>query len=84
MVFVHINTSRPVLRKQKKYPDKPEEVRCNKCGKKMDAIDKQQNFTYDSMISYGSAYDGSWVRLRLCCKCIDNLLAECEVNPFVH
>ena len=54
---------------------------CNKCGKKFDMWDEQEDFSIRSIIGYGSKYDGEEVELDLCCECMDALIASCKINP---
>lgn len=55
---------------------------CNMCGKKFDEWDTQEECVFVSYrIGYGSKYDGSSVRIDLCCNCMDNLIEMCKINP---
>lgn len=59
---------------------------CNKCGKKFNVFDEQQNFGFNYFVGYGSKYDGSRIELDLCCKCfdevVDSIAAQCKFSPF--
>lgn len=35
-------------------------------------------------ITYGSVHDGDAVKLHLCCKCFDDLVASCVIDPIVE
>lgn len=59
-------------------------IYCNKCGRKMDDFDINQNFFVQKMIGYGSKYDGDEIRVRLCNECLDDLIDECAVSPIIH
>ena len=78
---VYLTVKTPVNRKTRARTTR--QRLCNKCGMKMDLFDEQQGFVYKRQLGYGSAYDGEHVDFQLCSACIDNLLAECEVSPFV-
>lgn len=55
---------------------------CNMCGKKFDEWDEQEDFAFVSyQIGYGSKYDGSKMRIDLCCNCMDNLIEKCKISP---
>lgn len=60
------------MKKQKK---------CNKCGKKFDLWDSRENFTIKRRAGYGTKYDGSFIRLHLCCGCMEKIISECEISP---
>lgn len=57
---------------------------CNRCGKELDFLDLQQNFTIHTRIGYGSIYDGDTVHCQLCCDCFDDFVGECEVSPIIE
>lgn len=57
------------------------EIICNKCGKKFDMWDTQEDFSIYRHCGYGSQYDGSELELDLCCDCMDKLIAECAISP---
>lgn len=54
---------------------------CNKCGKKFDLWDEQENFSINRHLGYGTKYDGSLMRLNLCCDCAERLIDECTISP---
>lgn len=58
---------------------------CNMCGKEFDEWDKQEEFGFDYQVGYGSGYDGSRIRLDLCCSCFDSLMdyivPKCKISP---
>lgn len=54
---------------------------CNKCGKALDIFDKQEDFTIEKELGYGTIHDGSSLRLHLCCECMDKLISECKISP---
>ncbi len=55
--------------------------KCSKCGKEFDMWDLQENFSIHKQIGYGSLYDGEYLKLDLCCKCMDELIDACKVSP---
>ena len=57
------------------------EIVCNKCGKKFDIWDVQENFSINTLLGYGTKYDGDKLELHLCCNCIEKLVDECVVSP---
>lgn len=54
---------------------------CNKCGKKMDLWDIQEDFSIYTTCGYGTKYDGSKIELDLCCDCMEKLIKDCKINP---
>ena len=78
---IYLTVKKPVNRQT--WAKNRQQRLCNKCGRKLDKFDEQQGFTYKRQLGYGSSYDGEMVDFQLCSACIDNLLAECEVNPFI-
>lgn len=57
------------------------EIHCNKCGKKFDMWDIQEDFSIRRTIGYGSRYDGDKLNINLCCDCMDGLIEECVISP---
>lgn len=47
------------------------QVFCNHCGKE---IEMYPALTVDSVIGYGSKYDGDKITYRLCAECTDKLI----------
>ena len=60
------------------------EFYCNKCGKKMDEFDVQEDFSFNQTLGYGSKYDGECLELDLCCKCMDELIDSCKIDPILE
>lgn len=54
---------------------------CNKCGRELDMWDRQEDFTIKKHLGYGTIYDGDRLELKLCCKCLEELVEECKVSP---
>lgn len=54
---------------------------CNMCGKQMDILDIQENFSVNGRLGYGSRYDGDEIEFDLCCDCMDKLIEECAIPP---
>lgn len=54
---------------------------CNKCGKKLDMWDEQEDFSMQRQLGYGSRYDGDTLDLDLCCSCMDGLIESCAIPP---
>ncbi len=57
------------------------EIICNKCGKKFDFWDTQEDFSIKKSLGYGTKYDGSTLELNLCCECMEKLIEECAISP---
>lgn len=57
---------------------------CNVCGKEFDIYDKQEDFTIERHVGYGSKYDGELVSLHMCCDCMDKLIDSCRVKPLTE
>lgn len=57
------------------------ELYCNKCGKKMDMWDIQENYSMQRHLGYGSKYDGDNLDIDLCCDCMDELIESCVIPP---
>lgn len=58
--------------------------RCNKCGKDFDIFDEQEDFSIDRILGYGTKHDGEHLKIRFCCKCMDEIIDSCEISPFVE
>lgn len=54
---------------------------CNKCGKPFNMWDEQEDFSIYRRAGYGTRYDGSWIRLDLCCDCMEDLIESCKISP---
>lgn len=52
--------------------------RCGKCGKEFDEY--EGGLYLDQKMSYGSDFDGSFVKTQLCCKCSDKLIRSCKLQ----
>jgi len=59
----------------------PQETFCNKCGKRFDIFDEQENFSIYKRLGYGTKYDGDILEINLCCDCMEELIEECVINP---
>lgn len=59
------------------------ETRCNRCGKKFNLWDTQEDFSIYRRLGYGTKYDGSTLELDLCCECMDNIIDDCKISPIV-
>lgn len=57
------------------------EITCNKCGKKFDVWDSQEDFSLHRKLGYGTKYDGETLDIDLCCECMDKLIDECVISP---
>lgn len=57
------------------------ETICNKCGKRFDIWDTQENFSISAHMGYGTKYDGDHLELNLCCECMEKLIDECIISP---
>ena len=56
---------------------------CNKCGKKLNFWDEQEDFRIYRTLGYGTRYDGEKLRLDLCCECMEKFIEECVISPVV-
>ena len=54
---------------------------CNRCGKKFNIWDEQENFSISRALGYGTKYDGSTLDFNLCCECMEKLIDECLISP---
>ena len=61
--------------------------KCNLCGKVFDETDICNNFHINSVMGYGSKYDGDKLSLDFCCDCtnnfVDELVKNCKINPII-
>lgn len=57
------------------------EIICNRCGKKFDFWDTQEDFSIERNLGYGTKYDGSILELDLCCECMEKLIEDCVISP---
>lgn len=60
------------------------ELVCNKCGKKFDVWDTQENFAIKSKLGYGTKYDGEKLDIKFCCNCMETLIDECVISPIAE
>ena len=56
---------------------------CNMCGKKFDEWDEEENYSISTQCGYGSKHDGDIIRVDFCCKCFDEIINRCKINPVV-
>lgn len=56
-------------------------AKCNLCGKELDEFDIQQQAEIHIHLQYGSAYDGDYLNLQMCNKCMDMLIGQCAISP---
>lgn len=54
---------------------------CNKCGKEFDMWDEYEGLSVGRLLGYGTKYDGEYLRLNLCCKCLESLIDSCKISP---
>ena len=47
--------------------------KCSCCGKMLDTLDMQEDFTFDKYIGYGSKHDEEHIKFQLCCNCFDKI-----------
>lgn len=57
------------------------DIVCNRCGKRFDIWDTQENFSINTQLGYGTKYDGDSLELYLCCDCMEKLIDECAISP---
>ena len=58
-----------------------EDIKCSACGKQFDIWDKQEDFSFDKHIGYGSKYDEKHIKFQLCCDCFDKIFDK--VKPMI-
>lgn len=59
------------------------EGHCTLCGKKLNEWDRQEDFSFDYHVGYGSKFDGDIIHAKLCCDCFDNIVeALDEISTF--
>lgn len=56
---------------------------CNKCGKELDELDLDADYSLNKCIEYGSKYDLSIIHMQFCADCLDALIGECKRSPIV-
>ena len=54
---------------------------CNRCGKELDIWDEQEKFSIDTILGFGTKYDGANLNIRWCCSCMETLIDECVISP---
>lgn len=59
------------------------EITCNKCGKKFDLWDIQEDYSIYRRLGYGTKHDGDNLELDLCCKCMEEIISLCTISPIV-
>lgn len=52
---------------------------CNKCGEVTDV--REECFTIERVMPYGSKHDGDLLNLDLCISCFDDIVSQCKHNP---
>lgn len=57
------------------------EIICNRCGKKFDIWDAQEDFTIQTQMGYGTKFDGDSLEIHLCCSCMEMLIDGCIISP---
>lgn len=60
------------------------EIICNKCGKKFNIWDTQEDYSIYKQLGYGTKYDGASLELDLCCDCMEKLIDECVILPVIY
>lgn len=59
------------------------EIYCNVCGKRMGAIEKHDYASIHQPAGYASKYDGEYIEIDFCPKCLDNLIDKLAISPFL-
>ena len=57
--------------------------KCNLCGKEMDNYSFCDSMALEDMLGYESKFDGRTIELDLCPECVDKLIEQCVIPPFV-
>lgn len=56
-------------------------ITCNKCGRPIDEHKEGKAQRLNTVLGYGSKYDGCLVDLDLCPDCVDELIDSCKISP---
>ena len=57
---------------------------CNRCGCALDIFDVQEGLIiHKEKLGYGTKHDGDSVHLQICCRCFDDIVMKCAINPIV-
>lgn len=56
-------------------------VVCNMCGNEFDMFDLDADNALYKHLGYGSKYDGDYLKLDICCKCLDTIIDQCSIRP---
>lgn len=54
---------------------------CNICGNRFDQYDNNANYSIHKLIGYGSKYDGCFMHMNICIKCMDKIIEDCKIKP---
>lgn len=52
--------------------------KCSKCGADIDDYDG--GIVVNQKMGYGSDFDGTFILMKLCCKCSDKLIKGCKLQ----
>lgn len=47
----------------------------------MDVWDLNEDTKIEKYLGFGSEHDGERVEISICCRCFDNIIRECVINP---
>ena len=56
-------------------------TRCNMCGRTFTPIDKYGGILIDEILGYGTKYDGEYLRINMCCECLESMIEKCVISP---
>lgn len=58
--------------------------KCSVCGNTMDTWDMLNNIYIKRKAGYGSEFDTSYVDIKFCTTCFDNLVKSCVISPIIN
>lgn len=58
------------------------EIYCNVCGKRMGPTEKYDYVSINQSLAYASKYDGEYIEIDFCPKCLDDLIEKLAIPPF--
>lgn len=58
-------------------------IYCNACGKKMNSDERNDHVSISHPLGYESKFDGEYIEIDFCPKCLDNLIEKLAISPFV-
>ena len=56
---------------------------CNVCGNEFNMYDDIDGYSIHKKVGYGSKYDGKFMHMNICIKCMDKLIDSCRIKPVI-